>query len=382
MARAPPRRRRARFRSTRAPWLPRAGEAAIALPVGPSGDPFHELAELRRRHRATTDAAVDADSDGQRDVRRRERTYRRLLGAGRRADGSRRGGRDVRADRRLRPAAARSGARAADRPGGKGRRPLRQGRARDRALDAERAAAPGQPCRDDDAADLARAPLPRRRGAGHEDPAGSLGADDARARARTLERARAGAASVADRALPARGATERLRAAGEQIRELPAGEHGRPRQDRGGRRRPPAAARDRRTRPGSPDHHRHRRVERRGDAGDRPGGQRDRPAGQPAAEHARRRRRLGRVRRRRRPGADGRAALRPEPFLADPQAGLRPRGRDARPALRRAADGRDRRWPSSSAPPGRCCSARRASAATGSRFRCSSSGAWSTAPTR
>ena len=57
-----------------------AGEAAIALPVGPSGDPFHELAELRRRHRATTDAAVDADSDGQRDVRRRERTYRRLLG--------------------------------------------------------------------------------------------------------------------------------------------------------------------------------------------------------------------------------------------------------------------------------------------------------------
>jgi exopolysaccharide biosynthesis polyprenyl glycosylphosphotransferase len=56
------------------------GEAAVEIPALPSADPFHELAELRRRHRATTDAAVHADSDGLRDVRRRERIYRRLLG--------------------------------------------------------------------------------------------------------------------------------------------------------------------------------------------------------------------------------------------------------------------------------------------------------------
>jgi exopolysaccharide biosynthesis polyprenyl glycosylphosphotransferase len=45
-------------------------------------DPFHELAELRRRHRAATNASIDADSEAVRDVRRRERVYRRLLAIG------------------------------------------------------------------------------------------------------------------------------------------------------------------------------------------------------------------------------------------------------------------------------------------------------------
>ena len=68
--------------------------------------------------------------------------------------------------------------------------------------------------------------------------------------------------------------------------------------------------------------------------------QRDRPAGQPAPEHARRRRRLGRLRRHRRARADGRAALRPQSLLAGPQARVRRRRRRrcAR-RLRRAADG-------------------------------------------
>jgi exopolysaccharide biosynthesis polyprenyl glycosylphosphotransferase len=56
-----------------------SAEGAIALPERRSGDPFSELLDLRRRHHAAPRVAVDADSQAVRDVRRRERIYRRML---------------------------------------------------------------------------------------------------------------------------------------------------------------------------------------------------------------------------------------------------------------------------------------------------------------
>ena len=60
-------------------------------------------------------------------------------------------------------------------------------------------------------------------------------------------------------------------------------------------------------------------------ARDRAPRQRERPAGEPAAVDARRGWQCGRVRRHRRPRADGRPSLRPQPIVAGPQTRVRPR---------------------------------------------------------
>ena len=56
-----------------------SAEATVALPAPNGADPFGELADLRRRHRAAHRVAVDTDSEAVREVRRRERIYRRML---------------------------------------------------------------------------------------------------------------------------------------------------------------------------------------------------------------------------------------------------------------------------------------------------------------
>ena len=143
------------------------------------------------------------------------------------------------------------------------------------------------------------------------------------ARRRPLGRARLARTRRAGRALPADRAPERRSSACEREVSTPTrgvalvGSVG----DRRDRARPRAPARARRARPHPPDHHRHRRRRAPATTLDTVRArQRHRPAGQPAAEHARRGRRLGRLRRHRRPRADGRAALRPEPLLAAAQA--------------------------------------------------------------
>ncbi len=56
-----------------------AADGAYVLPAAPATDPLADLGELRRHHRTAHRVAVDADSQAVRDVRRRERIYRRLL---------------------------------------------------------------------------------------------------------------------------------------------------------------------------------------------------------------------------------------------------------------------------------------------------------------
>jgi exopolysaccharide biosynthesis polyprenyl glycosylphosphotransferase len=56
-----------------------AADGALALPAAPATDPLADLAELRRHQRTARHVAVDAASQAVRDVRRRERIYRRLL---------------------------------------------------------------------------------------------------------------------------------------------------------------------------------------------------------------------------------------------------------------------------------------------------------------
>ena len=65
-------------RYERALALSTGGEGTVSVPRS-DADPFHELAELRRRRRATPKASIDADSEAVRDVRSRERIYRWLL---------------------------------------------------------------------------------------------------------------------------------------------------------------------------------------------------------------------------------------------------------------------------------------------------------------
>ena len=128
----------------------------------------------------------------------------------------------------------------------------------------------------------------------------------------------------------------------------------------------PRGARDRGSHPGG----RRRRGRRRP-----PGHGLGRPGGR-ASAHARGDRHLGGVRRPRRPGAAGRARLRPVALVALPQARLRPRGHapGCWSCSRRCC------WPSRSrsswALPARSCSARRASAGTATSSRCSSSARW------
>jgi exopolysaccharide biosynthesis polyprenyl glycosylphosphotransferase len=56
-----------------------SAEGAIAIPAPHAADPLGELIDLRRRHRAAHRVAVDADSQAVREVRARERLYRRWL---------------------------------------------------------------------------------------------------------------------------------------------------------------------------------------------------------------------------------------------------------------------------------------------------------------
>ena len=56
-----------------------SAESTVALPAPNGADPFGELADLRRRHRAAHRVAVNTDSEAVREVRRRERIYRRML---------------------------------------------------------------------------------------------------------------------------------------------------------------------------------------------------------------------------------------------------------------------------------------------------------------
>jgi exopolysaccharide biosynthesis polyprenyl glycosylphosphotransferase len=57
------------------------GEAVLAVPESRAADPFSELLDARRRHNAAHAVVLDRDSAVVRDVRRRERIYRRSLAA-------------------------------------------------------------------------------------------------------------------------------------------------------------------------------------------------------------------------------------------------------------------------------------------------------------
>ena len=56
-----------------------SAESVASVPARRATDPFAELIDLRRHQRASRRVLVDAGSDAVRDVRRRERNYRRLL---------------------------------------------------------------------------------------------------------------------------------------------------------------------------------------------------------------------------------------------------------------------------------------------------------------
>ena len=56
-----------------------SGEVVVALPEPHVGDSFSELPEARRRRKAAHAIVLDSDSEAVRDVRRRERIYRRSL---------------------------------------------------------------------------------------------------------------------------------------------------------------------------------------------------------------------------------------------------------------------------------------------------------------
>ena len=71
------------------------------MPVPHAADPLGELIDLRRRHRAAHRVAVDADSQAVREVRTRERLYRRWLALADAAVAVVAAFADLRADRRL-----------------------------------------------------------------------------------------------------------------------------------------------------------------------------------------------------------------------------------------------------------------------------------------
>ena len=56
-----------------------SGEAFVSLPEPRAADPFTELFDARRWHSAAHAVVIDSDSEAVRDVRRRERIYRRSL---------------------------------------------------------------------------------------------------------------------------------------------------------------------------------------------------------------------------------------------------------------------------------------------------------------
>ena len=99
---------------------------------------------------------------------------------------------------------------------------------------------------------------------------------------------------AAGRALPAGGAAQRLRTPRGQVSRLSERAARRGRQARGDRERPRPAGGDRGARQHPPHHRRHRCDECGGDTGYRARRKRDRTAGQSAAEHARRRRQFRR----------------------------------------------------------------------------------------